>query len=87
MILNTGDKYRPAHARPRAADGFVTGYHLQHCRLPGVPRCRVLGCGKLYLPKLPRSPCAAGMPRAQHVDKPVDRELLLAAWYARGAHW
>ena len=27
-----------------------TGYHLEHRRLAGVPRCRVLGCGKLFSP-------------------------------------
>ena len=35
---------------PPAAHGFIPGYHLEHCRLPGVPRCRVLGCGKLFSP-------------------------------------
>jgi hypothetical protein len=64
-----------------------------HPRLPsgtlpfaGRPPLPGLRLWKAILPKLPRSPCAAGMPRAQHVDSSVDRERLLAAWYARGAH-
>ena len=41
----------PAHAPlRRAALGFTPGYHLEHRRLPGVSRCRVLGCGKLCSP-------------------------------------
>jgi len=52
------------HARRRrAALGFTTGYHLEPRRLPGVPRCRDLGCGKLF------SPCCRshGMQRGCHV--------------------
>jgi hypothetical protein len=33
------------HAGRRTVLGFPTGYHLEHRRLPGVPGCRVLGCG------------------------------------------
>src|SRR5215471_19353103 len=43
--------------------GFTTGYHPEPGRLPGVPRCRDLGCGKLL------SPCgrSQGMQRGCHV--------------------
>jgi len=34
----------------RAAHGINQGYHLEHRRLPGMPRCRDLGCGKLFSP-------------------------------------
>ena len=37
-----------AHAERRAVLGFPTGYHPEHRRLPGVPRCGDLGCGKLF---------------------------------------
>jgi hypothetical protein len=40
---------------------------------------------KAILPKLPWSPCAAGIPRAQHVDSSVDRERLLAAGWGDGS--
>ncbi len=45
-------QYIPKRARAwaGAARRFPTGYHLEHRRLPGVPRCRVLGCGKLFSP-------------------------------------
>jgi hypothetical protein len=40
-----------AHARStRAVLGFITGYHLEHRCLPGVPRLGGLGCGKLFFP-------------------------------------
>jgi len=55
---------------------------LSFARRPPPPGLRLW---KAILPKLPRLPCAAGMSRAQHVDRSVDRELALAAG-ARGAH-
>ena len=47
----------------RAVLGITTGYHLEHRRLPGVPRCRDLGCGKLFSQK----GCGHAMQRGCHV--------------------
>jgi hypothetical protein len=46
-----------AHAERRAVLGFLTGYHLEHHRLPGVSACRILGCGKLSSPSRHRTVC------------------------------
>ena len=40
---------RTLHCGVRFSD-FTPGYHLEHRRLPAVPRCRGLGCGKLFSP-------------------------------------
>ena len=39
-----------ARAMKACGSGFTTGYHPEHRRLPGVSRCRDLGCGKLFPP-------------------------------------
>ena len=84
LELQVGTLYGHAR-RPRAVLGFTTGYHLEHRRLPRVPRGRDLGCGKLFSPGCP----GHGVQRGSHVHN-----MWIGLWIvsaardgeARGAH-